>query len=367
MIPFWRKKNQDEPDDETAFVLKNGGILLEQLITTFDGKRNPIRNFSFKELKSATNNYGTKNVIIGDSDYKLFKGFLLDRQISVMTFESNDKYEYDCCINNFVFASQMCHKHILMLIGCCLETQVPILVFESLVKYGTLKNHILSHREPHLESLSWRQRLKISMEIANAFAYLHVGFPRPIVYSNMSSSNILLDEHFVPKLIDFSFAECIPEGETQIKDARIRGTLGYIAPEFLIECVLDEKCDVYGFGILLLEILAGQRLFDLIRSISETEDETETKDEDRKFLARVRVSEIWSFRDFVKNINGENWFIVVVDPTIIGDGLCPEARQQIQVFLELVVIKCISYSAGDRPSMIDVAKQLRQLYLSASS
>ena len=68
----------------------------------------------------------------------------------------------------------------------------------------------------------------------------------------------------------------------------------------------------------------------------------------------------------MKKINGENWFIVVVDPTIIGDGLCPETRQQIKVFLELVVIKCLSYSAGDRPSMIDVAKQLRQLYLSVS-
>ncbi|KAK3200198.1 hypothetical protein Dsin_023613 [Dipteronia sinensis] len=371
MIPFWRKKHQEEPDHKTSFILKNGGILLEQLVTTFDGKRNPIRNFSSEELKSATNNYNTKNVIIRDSQYKLYKGFLLDRQISVMTYESNDKYPYnddpyDYCINNIVFSSQMCHKHILKLIGCCLETQVPILVFESLDKYGTLKD---------LESLSWRQRLKISMEIANTFAYLHVGFPRPIVYGNMTSSIILLDEHFVPKLIDFSYAECIPEGETHIKDARIRGTLGYIAPE-LFRGVLDEKCDVYGFGILLLEILTGQSKIDLILSISETEDETETKDEDRKFFARMDDYWLRDFEtgdknlfchDFVKNINGENWFIVVVDPTIIGDGLCPETRQQIQVFLELVVIKCISYSAGDRPSMIDVAKQLRQLYLSASS
>ncbi|TXG65472.1 hypothetical protein EZV62_006747 [Acer yangbiense] len=163
------------------------------------------------------------------------------------------------------------------------------------------------------------------MEISHTFAYLHIGFPRPIVYSFMSPSKFLLDEHCVPKLFDFSNAQCIPEGETQIKDAQLRGTFGYIAPEHM-EGVLDEKSDVYGFG--------------------------------NENLLR---------HDFVKNINGENWFIVVVDPTIIGDGICPETRQQIQVFLELVVIKCLSLSGGDRPSMIDVAKQLKQLYLSASA
>ncbi|KAK0601767.1 hypothetical protein LWI29_027254 [Acer saccharum] len=275
MIPFWRKKHQE--DDKTAFILKNGGILLEQLITTFDGKRNPICNISSKELKLATNNYDTMNVVRDDGYFKLYRGFLLDRQISVMKFESESQYSYDCCINNIVFASQMCHKHILKLIGCCLETQVPILVFESLVKYGTLRDHILSRNKCHLETLSWRQRLKIAMEISHTLAYLHVGFPRPIVYSWMNLSHFLLDENCVPKLIDFSVAECIPEGETQIKDALVRGTFGYIAPE-LFKGVLDEKCDVYGFGILLLTILSGQRILDLMQSNSETKDETETKD-----------------------------------------------------------------------------------------
>ncbi|KAK4852816.1 hypothetical protein QYF36_027262 [Acer negundo] len=206
------------------------------------------------------------------------------------------------------------------------------------------------------------------MEISHTFAYLHVGFPRPIVYSWMGLSRFLLDEYLVPKLFDFSFAQCIPEGETHIKYAQSRGYVGYTAPE-LGRGVLNEKCDVYGFGKLLLEILTGQR------KMSETEDETETMDEDRKFFARVDDNWLLDFEtgeknwlcEFVKKINGENGIIVVVDPTIIGDGLCPETRQQIQVFLELVVIKCLSHSAGDRPSMIDVAKQLRQLYLSASS
>ena len=242
--------------------MKNGEILLEKLITTFDGKRNPIRNFSSKELKLATNNYDTMNVIMGDGYFILYKGFLLDRQISVMKFISKSQQAYDSCINNIVFASQMCHKHILKLIGCCLETEVPILVFESLVKYGTLGDHILNHHKCHLETLSWRQRLKIAMEISHTFAYLHVGFPRSIVYSSMSSSRFLLDEHYVPKLFDFSIAQCIPEGETQITDAKVVGFHGYVAPEHILSHLLDEKCDVYGFGSLLLELLSGQRRYD---------------------------------------------------------------------------------------------------------
>ncbi|KAK0601512.1 hypothetical protein LWI29_024925 [Acer saccharum] len=333
MVQF-RRKEYWEKRGKTKFIVKNGEILLEKLITTFDGNRNPICNFSSKELKLVTNNYDTMNVITEDWFFKLYKGFLLDRQISVMKFESKSQKAYDECINNIVFASQMCHKHILKLIGCCLETEVPILVFDSLVKYGTLQDHILSHHESHFEPLSWRQRLKIAMEISHTFAYLHIGFPRPIVHSRMSSSQFLLDEHCVPKLFEFSHAQCIPEGETQIKDAKIRGTQGYIAPEHILMAVLDEKCDVYGFGSLLLELLTGQRPSD----ISKIEGTCNLFD---------------------------NWFIEAVDPIIVGDGLCPEIAQQLEVCMELAV-KCRSYSGEDRPTMIDAAKQLRQLYLSTS-
>ncbi|KAI9185476.1 hypothetical protein LWI28_007674 [Acer negundo] len=163
---------------------------------------------------------------------------------------------------------------------------------------------------------------------SHTFAYLHIGFPRPIVYSWMNPSHFLLDEHGVPKLIDFSVAQCIPEGETQIKDARVTGAYGYIAPE-LFKGVLDEKCDVYGFGSLLLELLTGQRAYDILKTKS------------------------------------NNWFIEAVDPIIVGDGLCPEIEQQLKVFWELAV-KCRSDSGEDRPTMIDAAKQLRQLYLSTS-
>ncbi|KAI9185683.1 hypothetical protein LWI28_009651 [Acer negundo] len=247
------------------------------------------------------------------------------------------------------------------------ETPIPILVFESLFKYGTLQDHIDRHHELHLESLSWRQRLKITMEIANTFAYLHVGFPRPIVYAYISALQFLLDEHYVPKLVDFSYAECIPEGQTQIKGAQVRGFIGFMAPE-QFNGVLNESCDVYGFGALLFEVLTGQWIHNLVRS-NEMKDEdfkssSEIKDNEDRELSYKTKEKYW-LCNFVKKINEDNRLIEALDPIIVGDGLCPEIEQQLKVCMKLAV-KCLSYSGEDRPTMIDVAKQLRQLYLSTS-
>ena len=139
---------------------------------------------------------------------------------------------YEWCLRNIVFASQMSHKNILMLIGCCLETQIPVLVFES-VSSGILANYIHGPRPSHFEPFLLTHRLKIAMEIANALAYLHVGFPRPIVFKNIKLSSILFDEDHVAKLFDFSLAESIPDGETHIKDAIPIGIMGFVATEYV--------------------------------------------------------------------------------------------------------------------------------------
>lgn len=193
-----KKKNQEKVDEKT--FLRNGKILLEKLITSCDGKRNPIRSFSAKELKIATNNYNGHQVIASEH-CKLYKGFLENRPISVMKFGDNyGNGEEKICFNNIIFAAQMNHRNILKLIGCCLETGIPTLVFE-FVEYGTLADRICSPHVPHLEPLLWRHRLKIAMEIGNAMAYIHMGFHRPIVFKDIKLSQILFDEYKVAKLL----------------------------------------------------------------------------------------------------------------------------------------------------------------------
>ncbi|GAY57407.1 hypothetical protein CUMW_179170 [Citrus unshiu] len=332
-------KNSGKEDKEKC-IMRNGKNLLENLISSFNGKRKPILSFSAEELKIATNNYDLQRVKTQGFVYQLYNAFLHGRPVSVMKFQNNDKYDaYEWCLKNIVFASQMSHSNILMLIGCCLETQIPVLVFES-VSSGILANYIHGPRPSHFEPFLLTHRLKIAMEIANALAYLHVGFPRPIVFKNIKLSSILFDEDHVAKLFDFSLAESIPDGETHIKDAIPIGIMGFVATEYVTTGDYNEKCDVFSFGVLLLVLLTGQKLY----SIDEAGDRH------------------WLLNRVKKHIEC-NTFDEIVDP-VIREELCiqsSEKDKQVQAFVELAV-KCVSESAEDRPTMIDVAKQLRQAY-----
>ncbi|KAK9215562.1 hypothetical protein WN944_007567 [Citrus x changshan-huyou] len=200
--------------------MRNGERVLKELIAASNGKYNPNRIFSDEELKIATNNFDDQNFIEPDHHSNLYKGTWQERSITIMKFWEIRKIKqaaYERCINNIVYAAQMNHKHILKLIGCCIETPIPILVFES-VEYRTLPERIDLYGDPQprpqFEPLRLKYRLKIAMDIAHALAYLHVGFPRPIVFRHFMPSHISFNEQYVAKLFDFSFCISIPEGET---------------------------------------------------------------------------------------------------------------------------------------------------------
>lgn len=270
-----------EEGEQTSYMIKNGAILLEKLIESSKGKYNSFRSFSAEEVKAATDNFSRLNIRKQDDVYELYQGFLPDRPISVMKYihnmESTQEYcsgdmdmettqEYcfdntittiEYCFNNITYAAQMCHKNASKLIGCGLETEVPILVFESM-KYGSLADRIHCNSQSDFEPLLWTLRLKIAMEIANIVAYLLFGFSRPVVFRDIKSSNILFNESQTVKLFDFSFYASIPEDKTYVEDIPIVGTHGFRAPEYLMSGNYDEKCDGFSFGILLLVLLTGQ-------------------------------------------------------------------------------------------------------------
>lgn len=227
----FKHRRDRERSDKTTFMMRNGESVLKELIASSDGKYNPYRIFSAEELRIATNNYDEQNIVLQDPFRKLYKGFWQERSISLMQYDGNrHQHVLEWCINHIVYASRMRHKHIIKLIGCCLETQIPIPVFES-VEIGTLDDRIHQHNDQHFEALSLTDRLKIAMDIAHAVAYLHGGFPRPIVYRDMKPTNILFNEQGVAKLFDFSLSLSIPDGETHIELDSVVGTTGFIAPE----------------------------------------------------------------------------------------------------------------------------------------
>ncbi|XWS10559.1 hypothetical protein CRYUN_Cryun38cG0006200 [Craigia yunnanensis] len=317
--------------------LVNGSILLEKLVAFSNGKCNSIRNFPYEELKRATNNFDPRQVIAVDSGYKLYKGFLQDRVISVKKFNEKDLAQYGYSFNEIVFASQTSvHKNFLKLLGCCLETEVPIIVFES-VANGSLADHIYGPNKSLIQPLLWKQRLKIAIQIADAVAYLHIAFPRTIVFRNIKPLNILLDENYVAKLFDFSLAISIPEGESHVQD-EVAGAMGLISPEYLFTGYFNEKHDVLCFGVFLLVLLTGQMVVD---------------------FSRPRNGEDHLLVDYVKKYTEDN-LKHVIDPIILRQGSWSGKEQQMQSFID-IAFRCISKSAEDRPIMMHVSKELRQM------
>ncbi|KAF6138526.1 hypothetical protein GIB67_022560 [Kingdonia uniflora] len=333
---MWRFKAPKEEENTTEFFIQNGAYLLEELIISCNGKSNPIRNFSIKELLKATNNYHRDHILRTTEEFTLFKGRHEDQFITVKKFKGNDRRFTERCVNEVVMLSQINHKNVLKLLGCCLDTEVPILVyeyaangdlFEKIIEKVGLGNHSV---------MSWESRLRIATGIANAVSYIHTATSKPIIHRDIKSGNILLDQNYVPKLSDFSFSISIPLGETHVEDA-VRGTIGFIAPEYIASGRLTEKADVFSFGMLLLELLTGKTPWS---------------------LARLAESLNILFLDYFRSFIDNNRLREIVDSSIWEEE--EEIKRQLQTFAELIVT-CTEETPTERPTMMEVTKKLRQI------
>ncbi|GMN36316.1 hypothetical protein TIFTF001_005913 [Ficus carica] len=284
MFPGLIRNKKDQREKEEAFFVKNGASVLEKLVSLLNGDCNPIRSYSAQQLQKATGDF--RWLIHEGWNYNLYKGIHEEREISVKRFTSDCKDDdvLEKIANEVAIASRMSnHKNVLKLLGCCLETELPLLVYE-FPALGNLGNHIY---RPKDNQLPWELKLRIVTEVANAVAYLHYGLSRTIIHRNIKPINVFLDRNHVAKLFDFQDALPIPVGDSHI-DAQVMGTFGFVAPEIAENGVAEdrgrtlsnpstvlaelefnqekssdgrytEKSDVYSFGVLLLEVLVGDR------------------------------------------------------------------------------------------------------------
>lgn len=186
--------------------------------------------------------------------------------------------------------------------------------------------------------MTWKSRLKIAREIAYAVAYLHTAFSRPIVHRNIISSSIFLDEHNNAKLSDFSLSVSIHENET-LKVGRINWKHGYVSPEYGMHGEVTEKIDVYSFGALLLEFLTGRHPRELIEVAIYLEPQT---------------------KSFVKHYATCHSMDEIMDHRILAEGGGINERQQGKAVIELA-LKCLETAKEQRPTMVEVTKQLIQI------
>ncbi|WRX24943.1 Serine-threonine/tyrosine-protein kinase [Theobroma cacao] len=214
-------------EDNQTFFTKNGAALLEELIAFCNGRSNPIRHFSTNELLTATNYYDANQMFLQSGFYKLYKGSLNYRPIFVKKYH-NCRIWRDVAAKDIAVGSQMSvHKNVLKVLGCCLETETPIIVYE----FAGTESLSTCISATNVEPLPWKCRLKIAVGIANAVAYLHTAFSRPVIHRSIHCSSIVLDQNNVPKLIDFGLCISIPEGQSHVKDA-IRGRAEWVSPEY---------------------------------------------------------------------------------------------------------------------------------------
>ncbi|XLS62911.1 hypothetical protein HN51_017139 [Arachis hypogaea] len=312
------------------FFKQNGGLILLQK----EEESSHTKIFTASKLKKATNNYDEK-LIIGRGGYgTVFKGVLENNTIVAIKKSKvvdADQLQVEQFINEVIVLSQINHRNVVKLLGCCLETEVPLLVYE-FVSNGTLFDFI--HNENKRNHFNWENRLRIAAEAAGALSYLHSSASIPIVHRDVKSANILLDEDYTAKVSDFGASRFVSVDQNALATV-VQGTIGYLDPEYMQTNQLTEKSDVYSFGVVLAELLTGKKPFSFVKLEEKTNLVT-------YFLSCLKEDCLFE---------------------ALQVGILNEGNKQEIVEVAIVAAKCLRLKGEERPSMKEVAMELEGIRL----
>nr|GEV10735.1 kinase-like domain-containing protein [Tanacetum cinerariifolium] len=238
------------------FFRRNGGLLLTQQQKAYPSLIDKTILFTSRELEKATNNFSENRILGRGGQGTVYKGMLVDGRI-VAVKKSKIVYESQLqqFINEVVVLSQVSHRNVVKLLGCCLETDVPLLVSE-FIPNGTLYDRI--HCETDEDPMPLNMRLQVATEVAGALAYLHSATSIPIYHRDIKTTNILLDDKYRAKVSDFGTSLFVSIDQSHLTTL-VKGTFGYLDPEYFQSSQFTEKSDVYSFGVVLIELLTGER------------------------------------------------------------------------------------------------------------
>uniref|UniRef100_A0A7N0UMX9 non-specific serine/threonine protein kinase n=1 Tax=Kalanchoe fedtschenkoi TaxID=63787 RepID=A0A7N0UMX9_KALFE len=250
---------------------RNGSEPKKEQPIAKDGPTSHIaaQTFTFRELAAATKNFRPE-CLLGEGGFgRVYKGHLesTGQVVAVKQLDRNGLQGNREFLVEVLMLSLLHQPNLVNLIGYCADGDQRLLVYE-FMPLGSLEDHL--HDLPlHKEPLDWNTRMKIAAGAAKGLEYLHDKADPPVIYRDLKSSNILLDEGFHPKLSDFGLAKLGPVGDKTHVSTRVMGTYGYCAPEYAMTGQLTLKSDVYSFGVVFLELITGRKAIDNNRAHGE--------------------------------------------------------------------------------------------------
>ncbi|GAB2229132.1 hypothetical protein Droror1_Dr00023267 [Drosera rotundifolia] len=325
---FRALKRRRQTMQKAKYYKQNGGLLLDQRIAA---KKDAVEGtiiFNSDELKKATDHFNADRILGQGGQGTVYKGMLTDGKIvAIKKSKKVDENQREQFINEVYIMSQISHRNIVKLLGCCLETEVPLLVYE-FIPNGTLYHHI--HYPSDEFHITWEMRLQIATDSAAALAYLHSDSSLPIYHRDIKSANILLDEKYRAKVSDFGTSKSVSIDQTHVT-TRVIGTPGYVDPEYYQSSQYTEKSDVYSFGVVLVELITGQK-------VNLPPGSQRNASLASLFLSSVKDSSVLDF----------------VDPGVLKEG----RKEEILIVADLAN-RCLNLDGKQRPSMRDVATELK--------
>ncbi|KAL0927965.1 hypothetical protein M5K25_002193 [Dendrobium thyrsiflorum] len=289
-----------------------------------------LKRYSFKELRIATNHFDPKN-ILGKGGYGIvYKGCLRDGTLVAV----KRLKDYNALGGEIQFQTEVemislaVHRNLLRLYGFCMTENERLLVYPYMPNGSVssqLREHI--HGRP---ALGWSRRKGIALGTARGLLYLHEQCEPKIIHRDVKAANILLDEDFEAIVGDFGLAKLLDHQESHVTTA-VRGTVGHIAPEYLSTGQSSEKTDVFGFGILLLELITGQKAVDFGRAANQK----------------------GAILDWVKKLHQDSTLNMMVDKDLKNNYDMVELEEMVQVAL-----LCTQYNPTRRPKMSEVVRML---------